>query len=601
MKFKIAIGVRGKLLATFCLVGLSIAFGGTTVYMTLNDLRQISGESALLSEGMFAANEIDKLFSDANLVGMDIIVDHYENPRAKVGRKGEVLDLENMIKEKKEGWRNHFVNSGFETEFGQVESGLSKLFGGLNGLVSAIDRGETRPEVYAKFDEDIDGGKEEASAHLSEIIKKMSARSAEGQTNTFQRFDTLGETVLQSFGLCLVILLLIGVPLINKLSRAVSMLQERMFEIVKSLGSTSYALDGTSQKLAAASTESSASIQETVSSMAEMSAMLNQTSRNAEMTTMLSREVLDKSENGVKVMQDMSGSMNAISDSSSRLKEIVEIIENISIKTNIINDVVFKTQLLAVNASIEAARAGHHGKGFSVVANEVASLASLSGKASSEIRDLLTTSSTRVQSIIEGTSNSIKDGESSSRRSAEVFGDIAKSVSAITEKIEQIHVATREQETGVSQANSAMNQMNQATSSTNAMAHDNAQLGREVSSLANELSCINRALLYIASGSEETKEEKETRLNDTKKKSAIELILSRKSIGGTHGNVAPDHKPSLHHDASIAEQGKDAVKDSADSDHSPSGGSLVSRFGSMLKQKQDAQVSKPEHEDKKSA
>jgi hypothetical protein len=182
----------------------------------------------------------------------------------------------------------------------------------------------------------------------------------------------------------------------------------------------------------------------------------------------------------------------------------VQVIQDISAKTNVINDVVFKTQLLAVNASIEAARAGHHGKGFSVVASEVASLATLSGKASSEIRDLLHSSSTRVVDIIEETSNSIREGSSVCNRSSEAFSQIAKSVTAISDKVELISAASREQEAGVAQTSTALNHMNQATSSTNAMAQRNAKLGKEISNQAINLKQIDKAMFYIVTGRDES-------------------------------------------------------------------------------------------------
>ncbi|MHA0111674.1 methyl-accepting chemotaxis protein, partial [Klebsiella pneumoniae] len=76
-------------------------------------------------------------------------------------------------------------------------------------------------------------------------------------------------------------------------------------------------------------------------------------------------------------------------DANSQLQSISNIIGEISAKTNIINDIVFKTQLLSFNASIEAARAGQHGRGFAVVAEEVGNLAQMSGNAAKEIRALL--------------------------------------------------------------------------------------------------------------------------------------------------------------------------------------------------------------------
>ena len=106
-----------------------------------------------------------------------------------------------------------------------------------------------------------------------------------------------------------------------------------------------------------------------------------------------------------QAMDDMVTSMNSIKEVNGRLTNMAHIINEISKKTVVINDIVFKTQLLSFNASIEAARAGVHGKGFAVVAEEVGKLAQLSGEASNEIDSLLIKSNKDVSSILEDNQN----------------------------------------------------------------------------------------------------------------------------------------------------------------------------------------------------
>ena len=287
---------------------------------------------------------------------------------------------------------------------------------------------------------------------------------------------------------------------LTRITTALSGLKTRLSGVTDSFNKASNGISEVSQRLADSATESAAAIQESVSSITEMSAMLTQTSRNAVATAELSKDVQQQTESGVGVMEAMSDSMKNISASSARLKEIVQVIDNISEKTNVINDVVFKTQLLAVNASIEAARAGHHGKGFAVVANEVASLAALSGKAAAEIRELLRSSATKVDEIINHIASSIDDGEEVSEKSANAFKQIAKAITSISDKIEQISVASREQEAGIRQTSAALAEMNQTTATTNEVAQKNAILGRTVAKQAAALETIDHAMTVVVLG-----------------------------------------------------------------------------------------------------
>jgi methyl-accepting chemotaxis protein len=199
-------------------------------------------------------------------------------------------------------------------------------------------------------------------------------------------------------------------------------------------------------------------------------------------------------------MQNMAQSMSAIAEANERLKQITSIIEDISKKTNVINDIVFKTQLLSVNASIEAARAGVHGKGFAVVANEVGNLANLSGRAASEIRNLLNQSREQVSAIVGSTDESVKIGQQVANEAIRSFEMISKSILSISERVNQINEATREQEIGVKQTSLAMGQMNQATADNNALANTNATLSDHIKLESEKISSIGTIIGRVLMG-----------------------------------------------------------------------------------------------------
>jgi methyl-accepting chemotaxis protein len=124
------------------------------------------------------------------------------------------------------------------------------------------------------------------------------------------------------------------------------------------------------------------------------------------------------------VMGQVETTMGEISDSATRVNEIVTLIDGIAFQTNI----------LALNASVEAARAGEHGRGFAVVAEEVRNLAGRAGEAAREIRALIDTSVSRT-----------REGSELVRQAGETMRGIVDSVARVTEVIEEISSGAAEQ------------------------------------------------------------------------------------------------------------------------------------------------------------
>ncbi|MCX6116253.1 MAG: methyl-accepting chemotaxis protein [Proteobacteria bacterium] len=493
-------GFRQKLVAIIAVVSATIVFGGVLEYRTVLKLIEQNDSQNKIVAAQSVLKEIQQSFADANLLGMDIIVDHHEDPSKKVQREDEFRKFFAEVNSKRPNWNSALTEIGVIEQSKMVFDQLEVLDKSIASLIAAINSGETRSEVYAKFDEAIDGANTDGSAKLAVIAGQVSKDYETRSLTMSEQFESLARTTGMIFAAIILLLWGIGIPVVFSMTKEIHRLRSEMKHVTGGVTGTSRALSETANNLADAASQSSAAIQQSVSAMAEMGAMLSQTARNAHETSELSRGVLDQSQHGAKVMSEMSNSMKEISDASSRLKEIVRVIEDITAKTTVINDVVFKTQLLAVNASIEAARAGQHGKGFAVVANEVASLAALSGKASNEIRELLSTSSSKVHEIIEGTSSAVRRGESVNQRSSNAFMDITNSIGGISDRIDQISAASREQEAGVSQTTAALSQLNHSTNSINEMAQKNAAYGSELLDHGGKLRRIDHTLAIIESG-----------------------------------------------------------------------------------------------------
>jgi methyl-accepting chemotaxis protein len=214
-------------------------------------------------------------------------------------------------------------------------------------------------------------------------------------------------------------------------------------------------------------TESQASsLEETASSMEELTSTVRQNADNARQANSLVTSASELAVKGGKVVGDVVLTMGSIKESSSKIVDIISVIDGIAFQTNI----------LALNAAVEAARAGEQGRGFAVVASEVRSLAQRSASAAKEIKELISDSVGKVDA-----------GGKLVDEAGATMGEIVTSVKHVADIMGEITAASQEQSTGIEEVNRAITQMDEITQQNAALVEQAAAAAESLQEQADVL------------------------------------------------------------------------------------------------------------------
>ena len=257
---------------------------------------------------------------------------------------------------------------------------------------------------------------------------------------------------------------------------------------------TTEKVEGTSIELLAASTEQLREIRATGESVLQMAGRINDVSSQAQQTAEVARRSLQASETGRTAVQDTIGGMNQlreqIQDTSKRIKRLGESSQEIGEITELISDITEQTNVLALNAAIQAASAGEAGRGFSVVAEEVQRLAERSADATKQIAALVRTIQTDTADAVaamERSTQGVVEGAKLSDAAGAALGDIDRVTRQLSELIGEIsNQALQEaQQANVVAAN--IQHIFAVTEQTSEGTRSTAQMVRELSGTAEEL------------------------------------------------------------------------------------------------------------------
>ncbi len=238
------------------------------------------------------------------------------------------------------------------------------------------------------------------------------------------------------------------------------------------------------QALSQGTTEQASSVEELSATITEISNQVSENAQNAGEASQRAAQVGNEASESSKRMKNMLDAMEDISGSSNEIGKIIKTIE----------DIAFQTNILALNAAVEAARAGAAGKGFAVVADEVRTLASRSADASKN-----------TAILIENSIKAVKNGEEIANETAQSLNSVVEGVQEVANIIDKISVASKDQSAAINQVTLGMEQISAVIQTNSATAQQSAAASEELSSQSEMLkTLIGQFKLKGLTGMEDT-------------------------------------------------------------------------------------------------
>jgi methyl-accepting chemotaxis protein len=333
-------------------------------------------------------------------------------------------------------------------------------------------------------------------------------------------------------------------------------------QAVMAMHSTIVSIEQNAQALATASEEISSSATQTASgadsqqqqatqvatAMQEMSATVLQVSENSNKAADAARDAANTARDGGQIVDEALASMRSIAESvgntAKKIEELGKSSKQIGEIVGVINDIADQTNLLALNAAIEAARAGEQGRGFAVVADEVRKLAERTTKATKEIAQMIQNIQVETEHAVEtmeqGTKQVEKGVETTSKAGSSLH-EIIKSSEQVGEMITHIATAATEQSSATEQVNGNVEQIAKITRESAAGAQQSAKACQELSGLAMDL----QALVAKFKVEKEAAQAKQQRPSSKPRRSMRESYRESASAKPNGHSLVREYEPEL--------------------------------------------------------
>lgn len=263
------------------------------------------------------------------------------------------------------------------------------------------------------------------------------------------------------------------------------------------LSEAAHSLDTATEQMSTGVEQAASQVNSVATASEEMSTTSSEIAQNCAVAAKSSEKANNAAVTGESIIQETVMVMNRINrrvkESSETIKQLGARSEQIGEVVGLINDIADQTNLLALNAAIEAARAGEHGRGFAVVADEVRKLAERTTKATKEIGSTIEAMQLETKSAVNSMEEGVREVETGAvetGKSGEALRDILKQINTVTTEINQIAVASEQQTATTDEIASNIQQISLVMHDTSKMIQENADAASQLSNLSKELQKI---------------------------------------------------------------------------------------------------------------
>ncbi|HKM18508.1 MAG TPA: methyl-accepting chemotaxis protein [Aliarcobacter sp.] len=298
-----------------------------------------------------------------------------------------------------------------------------------------------------------------------------------------------------------------------KIAVAMNELGDEISALLRQSYGTGLMLENSSQELLEnvnilnqSSNSAAASLEETAAALEEITSTVISNANNVELMTRFSNEVSNSAKKGQQLANQTTNAMDEINNQVNRINEAIAVIDQIAFQTNI----------LSLNAAVEAATAGEAGKGFAVVAQEVRNLASRSAEAAKEIKN-----------IVENATSKANEGKNISFEMIQGYTELLENIEKQSQTINEIATASKEQQAGITQINDAVTGLDQQTQQNANIASDTKTIAINADNIAKKIVSDSHNKQFV--GKEDVEKENK-KINSTVKNSNIVLNPTKKSL-----------------------------------------------------------------------
>lgn len=473
-----SMGLRAKIASGFGLILLFLVVVAAIAYFAIDslvvDAKEVSGGNALKAEivqreldHVAWANGLTSVFTDQNQNSVSVQKDHTKCAFGK--------------------W---FYGEGRK----EVETQLPAL----SSTLAALEKPHEQLHSSAKtIDELLSSSEPDARSQALEVYRTKTVSNLTQVRNLLQQLVAkVNDVVITDEKLlanaeanqiniaiasilAIIVGVIVGAGLSKRIYQNLKSAVEKIQSASRQVASAAQQIASGSESLAQGANEQAASIEQVSASLEEMASMTKQSSDNADNARKSSLEAKTATDRGQTAMDRMSEAMAGIKDSSEKTAAILRTIDEIA----------FQTNLLSLNAAVEAARAGDAGKGFAVVAEEVRNLAQRSAASAKDTAELIQNSvdqANRGVSVVDEVTSVLKE--------------IAAGVVSVSSLIDEVSAAGKEQTQGISQVNGAVTELDKVTQDNAASAEQSASSSEELSAQAEELDHTVKSLIAFLEG-----------------------------------------------------------------------------------------------------